>query len=466
MLTTLHISNMVLLAAAAAAHAGQAIERMNGADAVVRFECRAVNKSDKAQDISVSFALPLGNARQDVHALCPQEGAASIETDRYGNRIATYVAKAVQPGEVRRYGWMAAVRVYAAVWHASGRRHTLPEEERAHYTRDLPMYQIGSPIVTRLRDALARPEMRDAEKARAFFGHVTAHIDYVRDGRWDPAPDVLARNKGSCSEYSYSLIALLRACGIPCRYSGSANLTLANRTRYDPRTHEDSVYHRWVEIHLEDHGWFPVDGSRGHSSLARFDNIANYWGRLPAGQLETYHGDGGEDGPMGWEYIVNARCAEENALQTASVCFWVEGRTDNLQADIARVRTALDAADSADAFAAILKDSLDREIAFFLLARVEPARYPALAGGLAAARHPEAIYFAAWCERAGIALPPALTPAALTDQALVAEVLKRLAGNPKAWAAFEYWWRKARSQIVFSEEKKVFVLTTPAIDIY
>ena len=450
---------------AQAAQAGQAVGRLNGVEAIARLECRAINKSDQPQDFTVSFALPLSNARQDVYALFCQEGAAAIETDRYGNRIATYAAKAVPPGEVRRFGWIAGVSLYAAVWHPTGERRALPEEERAHYLRDLPVYQIGAPIITRLRDALTRPDMRDVEKARAFFDHVSTHIDYVRDGRWDPAPEVLERNIGSCSEYSYALIALLRASGIPCRYSGSANLTQANRTKYDPRTHEDTVYHRWAEIHLKDYGWFPVDGSRGHSARLRFDNVANYWGRLPAGQLETYQGDGGDDVALGWDYIANGHCAQKNALHTATVCVWVEGRTGDLQADIARVRTALDAADSAEAFAAILKEPLDREIALWLFPSIEAVRLPALAGGLAAVRHPEAVYVAAYCERAGIALPPELASSALADKAFVTELLKRVSRAPKAWSAFEHWWRKARPLVVYSEKKKAFELTAAGIDL-
>lgn len=455
-----------LLCAAAAALGAQGIERVNGCPAVVRFQYRVVNKTDKAQDATIACALPQGNARQDVRALCTEDDLATLTTDRYGNRFATYAVKDLKPGEVRQFGWIAAVQVYAAVWNAASEKQTLGDEERAHYTRDLPMYAITSPVITQLRDDLARQDMSDARKARALFDHVAARIDYVRDGVWDPAPDVLTRGKGSCSEYSYALIALLRACRIPCRYAGALILTEGNCTKYDAGTHEDAVFHRWVEIHLDDYGWFPADGSRAHSAVRRFENVANHIGRLPAGLLETYHGDGGEDTPLIWEYVANFRCAEKDALQDVSSCVWLETRSDDLPKDLARVKAALEAAETAEAFAGLLATPLERELVLFLLPRVPHARYPALAGGLLAARHPDAVYIAACCEREGIALPPALTSAALTDRALGAEIKQRARNEPKAWAAFEYWWRKARALVAFSEDKKVFTLTTTSIDIH
>ena len=276
-----------------AAWAAENLRKANSVERIARFECRVTNVSDRQQDITVYLPLPQANARQEVTSVHPCPGYKEILTDVYGNRIVHYVEKAMKPGEVRFLGWMAAVRTYATVSMPTTRPAELDAEQRDRYTRDSPMYQTTSQPVRELKDELTKDVTGDLDKAFACFSYLVTHITYVRDDKWDAASDVLRKKQGSCSEYSYTLLGLLRAAGIPCRYTGGFIVSLANKTKYDEKIHEDSVFHRWVEIHLQDYGWFPADASRGQGSAKRFGNYLDFWGRVPADSLQVYVGDGG-----------------------------------------------------------------------------------------------------------------------------------------------------------------------------
>jgi len=87
---------------------------------------------------------------------------------------------------------------------------------------------------------------------------VADQVEYELYGGWEPASVVLSRGSGSCSEYSFSTLALLRKAGIPARYVGAVSL------RGDDICY-DNVSHRWIEVYLPGFGWFPVDANAGDS---------------------------------------------------------------------------------------------------------------------------------------------------------------------------------------------------------
>jgi transglutaminase-like putative cysteine protease len=95
---------------------------------------------------------------------------------------------------------------------------------------------------------------------RKIFNYIIAKIDYKLKplGGWNPAPTVLKRGTGSCSEYTFVFIAMCRAAGLPARYVGSVVVRSEDKGR-------DDVWHRWAEVYLPNYGWIPVDTSaEGH----------------------------------------------------------------------------------------------------------------------------------------------------------------------------------------------------------
>jgi transglutaminase-like putative cysteine protease len=440
------------------AAASDSVRRANSIERVVRFEVRATNVSDAPEDIWIHLPLPFSNERQEILALHPEPGASDISADLHGNRVAAYLEKGVPPGEVRARGWIAAVRTFAAAYEGPGAPGQLSKDERARYTQDSENYQVRSPIIQKLKESLVREKATDEETTWAIYEHVIRSVSYFRDAQWDPAPAVLERGQGSCSEFSYALMALLRASGIPCRYTGALILTADNVTKYDPAIHEDTVFHRWVEVYLETRGWFPMDPSRGSGALRRFDNVLNYWGRVPSGSLQVFRGDGGEDTPLGWDYTGNARSAHKDAVKKTATCTWIEASCDRLEAALANAEKVLAAPVEPEKLAPMLREPLMREAILFLANHRQAEPRDAFHAALLLARHPAAVYQSAIARSENRTLPENLRLESLADESLRTLIAGTLALGPKGRAAFERWWRKARPEIVYSEEKGRFVV--------
>lgn len=456
---------VLVLCVAGSAQADPRVRRANSVDRVARFEYVVTNTSSRPQEVTVYLPLPQPNERQEVIGLYPEPGYERIAEDDYGNRIAVYVDKDVPPGETRRHGWMAAVRTYAAVWQSSPDIPPLNADDRARYLRDGPNYQVKSPVITALRDSLVRPEMSDIEKVSAVFDYLVANFKYVRDSQWDPAPTVLERKTGSCSEYTFSFVSLMRACGIPCRYTGALVLSGERKTRYDEKVIEDAVFHRWAEVYLEGYGWFPVDGSRAGGDIRRFGNYLNNFGRLPSGTLQLYVGDGGEDSYLGWDYTSNAKVTGRGSISCDAVCFWTEAPVDQLKPAVEQFEAALTDKMPADQLHKLIQDPVTREVVLLMVNRLDRASWPNLVEELLTARHPTAVYYSIYCDRLGIALPSFLTFPNLVNDYLRGEILKHRSAGAWRWGRFEHWWRKARAQTAYSAASSAFALPEQELDL-
>jgi len=119
------------------------------------------------------------------------------------------------------------------------------------------------------------------------------------------APVVLQRGTGSCSEYSFSFIALCRAAGLPARYVGALVV------RGDDASMDDT-FHRWPEIYLPNYGWVAIDPQGGDKPSAR-DQAINI-GDLPNRFLITTQG-GGDSEYLGWYYNYNEKYSTEPQVQ-------------------------------------------------------------------------------------------------------------------------------------------------------
>ncbi|MBN2491569.1 MAG: transglutaminase domain-containing protein [Planctomycetes bacterium] len=439
---------------------------------VVRFEHRQVNASDRPADIEFFVAVPDDNERQKVRHFQADPGFIEELPDEYGNRILRYVDRNVPPGDVVSHGWIAEVSISSLVHGplaAAATAAPLPAETRALYLRDGESYRIDSPLVRELAGRLAAPGGRAEDTVRNIFEYLVENLRYERDDVWDPAPVVLARKTGSCSEYNYAFVALCRAAGIPARYTGGIVLSAGRATRYDPAVTEDAVFHRWNEVFLPERGWFPVDCSRAGGEAVRYGNPENYYGRLPAGLLQCVRGDGLGATPLGWDYLSNAKLPyREEKDWSGKVAFWIDGVAPGaLVPRVAAITKQLEGAQDRTLFEALVKTTLDREILFLLRNRLQAGALAELAGALHAAGHPEAIYWSILAVHRGLDVPEALRYPALCDKHLREQLeryLKPADGNDLF--TFEYWWRKARPLVRFDEDRGLFVLTVKQVDIH
>ena len=185
---------------------------------------------------------------------------ARFEADQWGQRVAVVEVGTLEAGQTRRVRWEADFALYRT------RFQIVPEKlETAAATEpglerwlvDDAKYDLSSPVVAELVEKLTQGKKTRWDKARAIYEHLAKTISYDRSGGWNNAAAVLERGNGSCSEYTFALVALLRKAGIPARYVGAIS------ERGDEASFDD-VFHRWAEAYFPGYGWVPIDANAAH----------------------------------------------------------------------------------------------------------------------------------------------------------------------------------------------------------
>jgi len=168
----------------------------------------------------------------------------------------------------------------------------IPADIREKYTVDGSRYRINSPYMQETVKKIVGEEKNPYWIARRVFDFVIDHLKYEMVGGWDVPEVVLKRGSGSCSEYTFTFVALCRAAGLPARYEGSIVV------RGDDAS-IDEAFHRWAQVYLPEYGWVPVDASRGDAKSPA--DQARGFGELSNRFLITTQG-GGDSEYLNWGY--------------------------------------------------------------------------------------------------------------------------------------------------------------------
>ncbi len=290
-----------------------------------------VKNTSKAplRHVEIAVAVPRTDARQHLHSLEFSPKPSRTSTDGWEQETAYFTIDSIPPGGEAEVRLQASVTLQSLEWMLTdrdvGADREMPERVVRHYLRDGENYKLDEAVLRRAAERLGDKDGSLLERVRRIHDFVIDAIEYSRDDRWDAADRVLRQGKGSCSEYSYLMIALCRLNGIPARYAGG---TWAERDNISPprspesanETMVDRIFHRWVEVYLPRVGWFPVDPTQ--------DDLADkegepyrYFGRLPWSYFALTHGDGDkfESGPLGWEYRSNTKWLESPGVASESV---------------------------------------------------------------------------------------------------------------------------------------------------
>lgn len=272
-------------------------------------------------DVEVRVAIPQSSERQEVSDLRFEPAPARVISDRWGNRIAIFRADRVLAGQPLVVGWRCRARI-RSITH-----RVRPAEVR-------PLAETPSPIATRFLGGgrqydLNAPDLRAAARTAAgsprdaldlafrLNEFVREKLTYVNDGYWESARHVLDNGHGSCSEYNFLFVSLCRLNSLPARYVGATAL------RSDGDVYEDTIHHRWSEVYLPGHGWFPVDVSRNDGEDGAPVNRS--FGHTDRGLLVLMKGDGGEGEPLRWGYVaeVEARTHGGARLRRPKRFTWI-----------------------------------------------------------------------------------------------------------------------------------------------
>jgi transglutaminase-like putative cysteine protease/streptogramin lyase len=217
---------------------------------------------------SLDIYLPIPESRDNQKLLKPvsfEPAAREIITDSWGQKLAHFRYDNLRSGSVVKPAWNVTAEVFAIEYFIYpgrvGSLSDIPAEIKAKYLGDGDKYQITDPYIQELAHKIAGGEQNPYWIARRVFEYLTESLSYNLKpvGGWNPAPTVLRRGTASCSEYSYTMIALCRALGVPVRYAGAVSL------RGDDASYDD-VFHRWTEVYLPPYGWIPFDANKGDAA--------------------------------------------------------------------------------------------------------------------------------------------------------------------------------------------------------
>ena len=241
-----------------------------------------------------------------------------IKTDQWGQKVAYYKRESPPPGKFYSFNMTVKAKTYDTTFYVlpekCGTLKDIPEDIKKKYLSDTKMYDIKNKIITDAVKAAVGNEKNTYWIMRKIMKYVIDHIQYELSGGWDPAPTVLQQMKGSCSEYSYVMIAMCRAAGLPARLTGAT-------VQRGDEVSTDRVFHRWVEIYLPNYGWVPVDPNAADSPVPviRSDAI----GHVKNVYLITTIG-GGDSNLMGWSYNFNmkGKVTGRPEIHMPTTCEW------------------------------------------------------------------------------------------------------------------------------------------------
>ena len=253
----------------------------------------------KLKELRAYLAVPEDMPQQKITSTSFSPSGYALEKDRWQQTVAVFSyedigSETTLESVMEVEAEISAIR-YFIFPDRCGTLEEIPSEIRDRYTVDGSKYMTDDPYIQKLARDVVGEEKNPYYVARRTFDYVRKHLEYKMEGGWNAAPVVLKRGTGSCSEYSFSFIALCRAAGLPARYVGAVVV------RGDDASMDD-VFHRWPEVYLPNYGWIPIDPQAGDKPSPR--DRAMSIGNLSNRFLITTQG-GGDSEYLGWYYNCN-----------------------------------------------------------------------------------------------------------------------------------------------------------------
>jgi len=247
--------------------------------------------------LTTYIAIPQETVRQKLLSTIRwSPKPAGFEKDEWGVELARFEFANVAPGatvEARMHLDVEMKHLRRAIYpeQVTG-LDTIPADVKARYLVDSNKYQLQHPYLQKLVKDTVGDEKNPWWIARKLAHAVGERMSYEMVGGWEPAPVVLERGSGSCSEYSFAFIALCRIAGLPARYAGSIVVRTEDGSC-------DEAAHRWAEVYLPPFGWVDWDVQAADAELqGAFAEKLCFRGNH---RLVTTYGGGPSD-ILVWEY--------------------------------------------------------------------------------------------------------------------------------------------------------------------
>lgn len=274
---------------------------------------------NEVRELSLNLAIPRSWPQQEL--LCKVEYSTAptdVRLDQWGQPSARFQIDAIPAGRRELVGYHVAARISAIRYlifpDEVGPLSDIPADLLKAYTADGPRYRLDSSYLRETVAKVVGDERNPYWIARKIFDFVIERLEYEMVGGWDVPEVVLKRGRGSCSEYTFSFIALCRAAGLPAQYEGGLVV------RGDDAS-IDEAFHRWALVYLPNYGWVPVDANRGDAAAPA--DRARGFGEISNRFLITMRG-GGESEHLGWDYTSFSRYRATGycKLEEERLAFW------------------------------------------------------------------------------------------------------------------------------------------------
>lgn len=265
------------------------------------------------EELKIALAVPQNLVFQDLKSKIKFEPEKyTVQKDEWGQETAIFTFKNIKPLEKKSAGYEVDCTLYNVSFFIdpkkAGNLSDIPDS-LSNYLKDDTKLDIKNDIIVNAVKEAVKNEKNVYYIARKIYKYIQDKMHYEMVGGWDTAPVVLARGSGSCSEYSFVMISMLRASGVPARYAGSVVIRGDNASR-------DKVFHRWVEVYIPPFGWIPVDPSGG--DLPSPADQAKCFGSLENRFLITTVGGGGSKF-LKWNYNSDSSYTSRGAVKIATL---------------------------------------------------------------------------------------------------------------------------------------------------
>lgn len=256
------------------------------------------NNKTTTIDLTTYFAIPPKMANQqiidDVIIYNPQGFQDNNGGWTLGDQsFVAYKTRTKNPGKIvsTMYFWAELYTITYDI-DPSVVTNNIPEFIKQRFLGSPDRYCMDDPVVQAHAQAAkgGKKVINNYYKAWNIYNYVGDHLEYQDPGNgWDDVRTILDRGSGTCSEYSWTYIALCRLNGIPARWVGGIY------TGDHSNGFVDKSGHRWVEIYLDPYGWIPVDPTFGDGNrLGHFGIRTNRCFATTIGSGEVYG--------LGWRY--------------------------------------------------------------------------------------------------------------------------------------------------------------------
>jgi len=232
-------------------------------DTLVPESLTNVLKSLSTNIFEISLPREFDETNQKVYFTNVSPTPSNIYKDAEGNIIASFEVPANTIGTISLEGYIVTTQdEYTADAQLVNMDWATYKEEIAsstflkNYLEDTKYWQVNDSFIKDEANKLVEGKTTVMDIIRADYTYIGEKLTYDdnkanSENERIGAKAALEGGASVCMEYADSMIALLRAQGIPARAAlGYANIS---------EVQESQVRHQWVQVWIPDYGWYSVD---------------------------------------------------------------------------------------------------------------------------------------------------------------------------------------------------------------